>query len=244
MRQIVVDTETTGRPVEGGHRIIEIGCLVLEDRRISDLRYQTYLNPGRASEAGALAVHGLSEAFLSDKPLFSDIAEALLAFLQGAELIIHNAPFDVSFLDYELKQASVQYGKLADYCKITDSLTLARRLHPGQRNSLDALCKRYAIDNSHRNLHGALLDAELLARVWLRMTSGQPTLFGESDSGSVGDIGSIGIPFKAAHITQTTRLPAIELPIVPASTEELATHKARLAAIAKVAGRSVWENPL
>lgn len=171
-RQIILDTETTGLdPLN--HRIIEIGCIELENRRFTGSSFHRYLNPERVIDAGAFAVHGLSSEFLADKPLFKDIAEELLVYLQGAELIIHNAPFDVGFLEREFVFLNKGFGKLTDYCDVLDTLPLARRLHPSQRNSLDALCKRYNVDNSQRQLHGALKDAQLLGEVYLRMTGGQ-----------------------------------------------------------------------
>lgn len=176
MRQIVLDTETTGLYWDRGHKIIEIGCVEVFDRRLTGNNYHVYLNPERAIDEEALAVHGLDTDFLSDKPVFADVADELLDYLRGAELIIHNAAFDVGFLDAELKACPAAYGKLEDYCQITDSLALARNIYPGAKNSLDALCKRLEIDNSHRNLHGALLDSELLAEVYLAMTGGQIAL--------------------------------------------------------------------
>lgn len=179
MRQIILDTETTGRDINNGHRIIEIGCLELIDRQLTKRQFHCYLNPGRDSDPGAFAIHGLSTEFLMDKPVFTTIADELLNFIKDSQLIIHNAPFDLAFLEYELTLTKKKYKKMTDYCQILDSLLLARQLHPGQRNSLDALCKRYNIDHSKRDKHGALLDAELLARVYLAMTGGQTHLFNE-----------------------------------------------------------------
>lgn len=232
MRQIILDTETTGRDVNGGHRIIEIGCLELIDRRLTKRHFHCFLNPGRDSEAGAFAVHGLSTEFLMDKPLFKTIADELLEFIHGSQLIIHNAPFDLGFLDNEFKLTKKKYKKITDYCQVLDTLTLARQLHPGQRNSLDALCKRYAIDNSKRDKHGALLDAELLARVYLAMTGGQTYLFNEE---------------KSLATTQTIQHKKIIdeiilLPIIYASTEELTAHQNRLTSINKVSGQCKWLN--
>lgn len=175
MRQIVLDTETTGLEPEEGHRIIEIGCLELIDRRLSGRRFHRYINPERSVESGALDVHGLSDEFLDDKPRFAEIAGEFIEFIRGAELLIHNAPFDVGFLDSELERLD-DSPRIADLAQIVDTLTLARELHPGQRNSLDALCRRYEVDNSNRTLHGALLDSELLAEVYLLMTGGQVAL--------------------------------------------------------------------
>jgi len=175
MRQIVLDTETTGLEPEQGHRVIEIGCLELVDRRLTGRSFHHYLNPERAVEGGALEVHGLDDEFLADKPRFAEIADELIDFIRDAELVIHNAPFDVGFLDAELARLDPPV-RVADVACILDTLVLARELHPGQRNSLDALCRRYEIDNSNRTLHGALLDAELLADVYLLMTGGQVAL--------------------------------------------------------------------
>lgn len=231
MRQIVLDTETTGRSLSEGHRIIEIGCLELIGRRLTQRHFHCYLNPGRDSDAGALAVHGLTRQFLQDKPLFSAIVEELIAFIKGAELIIHNAPFDLAFLDHEIKLSKKNYKKITDYCQILDTLPLARQLHPGQRNSLDALCKRYQIDNSKRERHGALLDAELLAQVYLAMTGGQTTLF--DDKPIINPVPSLVITKKANIKT---------LPVFAASTEELAAHQRVLAKIKKNTGLCLWLN--
>ncbi len=172
LRQIVLDTETTGMPVEEGHRLIEIGAVELVERRLSHNNFHRYLNPGRAVDPGAFAVHGLSNDFLEGKPRFEEVAAEFLDYVRGAELIIHNAAFDVGFLDAELKRAG--FPPLADHVDVvTDSLAIARHKHPGQRNSLDALCRRYQVDNSDRTLHGALLDSEILADVYLALTGGQ-----------------------------------------------------------------------
>ena len=174
MRRIVLDTETTGLEPEAGHRVIEVACLELNGRRATGRHFHRYLNPERAIDAAASQVHGLTLEDLADKPRFADIADEFLEFVEGAELLIHNAPFDVAFLDEELKR--IGRPTLATYCTVSDTLELARDLHPGKKNSLDALCERYAVDHSKRTLHGALLDAQLLADVWLAMTRGQETL--------------------------------------------------------------------
>ncbi len=185
MRQIVLDTETTGLEPEQGHRIIEIGCVELLNRRPTGNNYHQYLQPDREIDAGAREVHGIDPAFLADKPRFADIARELTDYLRGAELIIHNAPFDTAFLNAELRLLGAEWGAIEDLCSVLDTLVLARRLHPGQRNSLDALCKRYGIDNSQRTRHGALLDAEILADVYLAMTGGQAALsLGDGDEPS------------------------------------------------------------
>ncbi len=177
MRQVILDTETTGLRTEDGDRIIEIGCIELINRKFTGKRYHQYINPQRTIDAEALAVHGISNQFLETKPLFADIASEFLAFISDAELIIHNAPFDMGFINYELRLLRKNSKPIEEKCKIIDTLVLARQLHIGQRNSLDALCKRYGIDNTNRELHGALLDASLLAQVYLVMTGGQSCLF-------------------------------------------------------------------
>lgn len=177
MRQVVLDTETTGIRVEDGHRIIEIGCLELINRRLTDKRFHTYLNPYRDIEAGAVAVHGITNEFLQDKPAFHLIVDEFMNFISGSELIIHNAPFDLSFINNELQLTRHTWKPVTEYCNVIDTLQMARQLHVGQRNSLDALCKRYKVDNSKRDLHGALLDANLLAQVYLAMTGGQGSFF-------------------------------------------------------------------
>ncbi|WP_080744694.1 DNA polymerase III subunit epsilon [Coxiella burnetii] len=177
MRQIVLDTETTGLVPEEGHRIIEIGALEMVNRRLTGNHLHFYINPERPIERDAIEIHGITDCFLIDKPLFKDIATELISFLKGAELIIHNAPFDVGFLNHELKLTGQSFKTLTHYCQVLDTLTIARQKHPGQHNNLDALCRRYHVDNSNRDYHGALLDAELLAQVYLLMTGGQTVLF-------------------------------------------------------------------
>ena len=176
MRQIVLDTETTGLEPSQGHRIIEIGCVEILNRRVTGKYYQQYVNPEREIDPGAIQVHGITLDDLREKPGFGEIAADFLAFVRGAELVIHNAPFDVGFMDTELERLGDAWGETSDYCTVFDTLPLAREMHPGQRNSLDALCRRYEISNAHRDLHGALLDAELLAEVYLAMTGGQGAL--------------------------------------------------------------------
>ena len=184
MRQIVLDTETTGLETSSGHRIIEIGCVELIDRRVTDNHWHYYINPDREIDDGAYDVHGISNEFLQDKPRFYEIAEDFLAYIDGAELIIHNARFDVGFLDHELGQLEGEAIKIEQRCQILDTLVMARQKHPGQKNSLDALCRRYEVDNSQRNLHGALLDARILCEVYLAMTGGQTALgLDESEHG-------------------------------------------------------------
>jgi DNA polymerase-3 subunit epsilon len=237
MRQIVLDTETTGLDPQAGHRIIEIGCVELIDRRLTGHNFHHYIQPDRDVDAGAADVHGITTEFLADKPRFAEIAEALVRYLEGAELIIHNAAFDVGFLDLELTQWSADGPRIEDLCEVTDTLSLARRLHPGQRNSLDALCKRYAIDNRHRDLHGALLDAEILADVYLAMTGGQVAfaLGGES----LGRQDPTGASRPVARGSIDPNRPRLR--VVHADARAREAHAARLAAIDQASGgRCLW----
>jgi DNA polymerase-3 subunit epsilon len=228
MRQVVLDTETTGLEPEAGHRIIEVGAVEIVGRRLTGRHFHQYLNPDRAIDEGAQAVHGLTAEFLADKPRFADIAEPLQAFLSGAEVIIHNAPFDVGFLDAEWRRLAQGPENTASLCEITDSLILARRLHPGQKNSLDALCRRYDIDNTERTLHGALLDAELLADVFLAMTGGQTALgLGAEDGEGAGRAREVTL----AAPKQWPKTPRASLP-----PEAEAAHHAYLEAMEKAAG--------
>ena len=217
-RQIVLDTETTGLAVENGNRVIEIGCVELKNRRVAPNHFQRYVNPERASEPGAEAVHGITSAFLADKPKFEAIAQPLWEYLEGAELLIHNAPFDLGFLNMEF--ARLGYAKkLEDVCTITDTVLMARKLHPGQKNRLDDLCKRYNVDNSRREFHGALLDAHLLAEVYLAMTGGQSALL--LDSGNAGRV-------RRSAFIEKLGAPSAPLPVVRATDVELEAHRARL----------------
>jgi DNA polymerase-3 subunit epsilon len=238
MRQIVLDTETTGLETSQGHRIIEIGCVELVNRRLTGQHYHQYINPEREIDQGAIEVHGITNDFLADKPVFSRIAEEFLTFVEGAELVIHNAPFDVGFINSELKRLGTAGGAIESRCRIIDTLQMARGKHPGQRNNLDALCQRYGVDNSQRDLHGALLDAEILADVYLAMTGGQTTFqLGAGDAGSAQS--------GAAAANTLWRLPANRrpLPVVRASDEERAAHQQALDTIAGSAGGKVlwWE---
>lgn len=232
MRQIVLDTETTGLDPAQGHRIIEIGAIEIVDRRVTKRRFHHYLQPDRDIDEGALEVHGITTAFLADKPRFGDIVDDLIEFIRDAEVIIHNAPFDVEFITHELALLNKSYRCFAEYCSVIDSLALARQMHPGQRNSLDALCKRYAVDNSQRELHGALLDAEILADVYLAMTGGQAALL--LDGGPV----TAGIVQAAIRRVAGDRPP---LPVPTASAEEQQAHQRYLEKIARESGgRCVW----
>ena len=230
MRQVVLDTETTGLEVQRGHRLIEIGCIELAERRPTGNRFHVYLNPDRAIDEGARAVTGISDEFLLDKKRFGEVAREFLDFIRGAEIIAHNAEFDVGFIDNELGLAG-DFGKLADHATVLDSLALAREKFPGQRNSLDALCRRLGVDNSHRELHGALLDAQLLAEVYLAMTAGQGLLgFGEETAEQVTRVVSARV-----QITVRPR-------VVRALVDEIAAHVARLEAIDKASkGACLWK---
>jgi len=233
MRQIVLDTETTGLDPKAGHRIIEIGCIELVNRRLTDRRWSTYLNPDRKIDAGASAVHGIIDEVLVDKPRFKDIVEDFIGFIRGGELIIHNAPFDLGFLNHELNLLGKKWGMIQDLCQVVDTLVLARSLHPGQKNNLDALCKRYRVDNSHRSLHGALLDAEILVEVYLAMTGGQVSLsLGGECAGQVGS--NTTTPRRV--LENRPRL------LVPTPTpQEEDAHRGRLVVIDKASeGKCLW----
>lgn len=215
-RQIVLDTETTGLEPSQGHRIIEIGCVELINRRLTGNNYHQYIQPDREIDEGALQVHGISNEFLADKPRFEDVADDLMSYLKGAELVIHNAPFDVGFLDHELKLLGDGRGAIGDHCSVTDTLVMARKMHPGQKNNLDALCKRYDVNNSQRDLHGALLDAEILSEVYLRMTGGQVGLALDSEAAVEKETGEV-----AVSRISSDRPP---LKVITASEDELAAH--------------------
>ena len=233
MRQVVLDTETTGLDPKSGHRIIEIGAVEIIGRRLTGRHYHQYINPERPIDVGAQEVHGISNEFLDDKPVFSVIADEFLEFVTGAELVIHNADFDMGFLNSELRLNKSKLKKLELVCAVTDSLALARHKHPGQSNSLDALCRRYGVDNSSRTLHGALLDAEILADVYLLMTGGQTALFAldDDDADALAD---------AARDRRQVDRP--DLPVVLASSAEIAAHEALLDGLDKAAadGQSLW----
>ena len=231
MRQVVLDTETTGLEVRQGHRLVEIAGVEMVERRLTGRQYQTYLNPGRAIDEGARKVTGIEDEFLLDKPRFAEVVEEFLAFIDGAELVIHNASFDIGFLDAELARLGAEPDRIGNHCTVLDTLAMARQRYPGQRNSLDALCKRLGVDSSRRDLHGGLIDAQLLADVYLGMTSGQVGL----------DLG-----FDATA-DRRTAMPAVSVSlqvrpyVLRASTEELVRHERRLDALDESAGgQSLW----
>ncbi len=232
MRQVVLDTETTGLSWEKGNRVVEIGCVELLERRATGRTFQCYLNPDREFEQGAQEVTGLTVEFLADKPRFAEVVDEFLAFVEGAELVIHNAAFDVGFLNSELTRLAAGHGRIQDRCTIEDSLLLARQRYPGQRNSLDALCKRLGVDNSHRQLHGALLDAQLLAEAYLALTSGQEEIGFASERDVVAQI---AVPVFAGGDPASR-------PRIQVDDEEAVAHEARLQALRSKAksGRCLW----
>jgi DNA polymerase III subunit epsilon len=230
MRQVVLDTETTGLSWDKGNRVVEIGCVELIERRPTGRTFQRYLNPECQFEPGAQEVTGLTVEFLADKPKFADVVDEFLEFIDGAELVIHNAAFDIGFLDSELARCGPHLGRMRDRCAVQDSLELARQRFPGQRNSLDALCKRLGVDNSHRQLHGALLDAQLLVDAYLALTSGQSEIgFGGPDEAGLG---------VTTTLLATNAGPR---PRVVVAKEELEAHEPRLAQLRKKAGKAVWD---
>ena len=231
-RIVVLDTETTGLNPQEGHRVIEIGCVELIKRRLTGKRFHVYIDPDRIIDEGAIAVHGITNQFLDDKPHFEQIVEDFIAFITGAELVIHNAPFDVGFINHEFSRLKNITGTVTDLCEVFDTLAYARKKHPGQRNSLDALCKRYGIDNSHRDLHGALLDAEILADVFLLMTGGQSSLLDEGPSGLDGSAISKEVKRVSADRPALT--------IIRCNDDELTAHQQRLEAIEKASGACIW----
>jgi DNA polymerase-3 subunit epsilon len=233
MRQIVLDTETTGLDPAQGHRVIELGCVELVNRKLTGRHLHLYINPEREVEAAALEVHGITNEFLADKPVFSAIADAFIEFVDGAELIIHNAPFDIGFLNHELALLNRGYKTMTEYCSVLDTLAMARKKHPGQKNNLDALCKRYEVDNSQRELHGALKDAEILADVYLMMTGGQSSL-------SLGYEGGGETTLEGELVKLAPRSSSLKR--IQPSAEELELHRKCLANIAKASGgASLWE---
>lgn len=231
MRQIIFDTETTGLNISDGNRVIEIGCVEVINRQITGKTWHVYINPQRDSEEGALQVHGLTTEFLADKPLFADIVDDFVQFIRGAELVAHNARFDVSFLNYELTRDGKRFGLIEDLCTVVDSLEIANRKHPGGRNSLDALCRRYQVDNSGRDLHGALIDADLLAQVYLLMTGGQTGL-------ELGGSDATGHQVAEAIRRIEGNLP---LPVMQASAQEQQRHQQYLEMVNKQSdGNCIW----
>lgn len=232
-RIVVLDTETTGLNPQEGHRIIEIGCVELINRRITGNRFHVYINPDRDIDQGAIEVHGITNQFLEDKPRFGDIFDDFIAFIKDAELVIHNAPFDVGFINHEFSLLTDKAGKVDAYSTVFDTLAFARKKHPGQRNSLDALCKRYSIDNSHRDLHGALLDAEILADVFLLMTGGQSSLLDEGEAAN-RESGNVHKPKQLASNRP-------KLAVVYCCEQELVDHQQRLDAIEKASGFCFWK---
>lgn len=231
-RIVVLDTETTGLNPQEGHRIIEIGCVELINRRFTGNRFHVYINPDRAIDQGAIEVHGITNQFLADKPRFADIYEDFIAFINGAELVIHNAPFDVGFINHEFSLLADKARVVEEYSSVFDTLAFARKKHPGQRNSLDALCKRYTIDNSHRELHGALLDAEILAEVFLLMTGGQSSLLDGADVA--------GQESKNANKPKQLDANRPALTVISCNEQELVAHQERLATIQKASGCCLW----
>lgn len=231
MRQIIIDTETTGLDPQQGHRIIEIGCIELIDRQFTNNNFHCYLNPQRVVEAEALAVHGITNEFLQDKPVFAVILSDFLAFIEGAELIAHNAEFDIGFIDYEMQLLNSNAKPVTNYATVFDTLALARKMFPGQRNTLDALCKRYKIDLSARKLHGALLDARLLAEVYLAMTGGQLSLFTNNE---------FALTEKSTDYSHQTNKARPPLNIIYANTAEIAEHEKFLTALNNT-GKCLWK---
>ncbi|MCK4709417.1 MAG: DNA polymerase III subunit epsilon, partial [Gammaproteobacteria bacterium] len=233
MRQVVLDTETTGLSPKQGHRIIEIGCVEIIDRKITRNHYHQYIQPDRESDEGALAVHGITSEFLADKPRFEDIADDFLAFIKGAELVIHNAPFDVGFIDHEFtllkEKHSTDVGETTDHATVLDSLVMARKMHPGQKNNLDALCKRYDVNNDKRELHGALLDAEIIADVYLAMTGGQSNLLLDAE-----DILSASAEAGATTGIRRVENTAGKLTVIKASEDELEAHQQYIDSLGEV----------
>lgn len=233
MRQIVLDTETTGIDPKQGHRVIEIGCVELLNRRLTGNTFHVYINPQRIVEQEAIAVHGITNEYLADKPVFSSIAKEFIEFIKGAQLVIHNAPFDIGFMNAEFARLSnISEKKTENMCTVLDTLELARQLHPGQKNNLDALCKRYGIDNSHREKHGALLDSEILADVYLMMTGGQTDLNLSGKANSEG-----GMQVETIRPLSADRKP---LKIVKATADELEQHEQRLDLVMKKGGSCIW----
>ena len=237
LRQVLLDTETTGLEADKGHRVIEIGCVELKNRRPTGNNYWSYFNPDREVDEGAYKVHGISTTFLADKPRFHERAQAIWDYLAGAEVLIHNASFDMGFLSREFKRCGIE-APLESVCKITDTVGMARKLFPGQKVSLDALCKRFEVDNSNRSFHGALLDAQLLAEVYLAMTGGQSRLTLHAAEGSAQNAGQGGALLARLQALAQARVPVT----IAANAEELAAHAERLAYMVKK-GKCLWAEP-
>lgn len=235
-RQIVLDTETTGIDPKQGHRIIEIGCVEMINRRLTGNTFHVYINPDRVIDQEAIDVHGITNEFLVGKPKFRDVAREFFEYIKGAELVIHNAPFDVGFMDHEFNLLQPNWGNVAKHCAILDTLVMAKKKHPGQRNSLDALCRRYGIDNSHRELHGALLDAEILADVYLLMSGGQKKLDLMADTNANNTAGKEQSSFRRLA---SNRKP---LKVVSATADELTEHEQRLDLVKKKGGTCLWRD--
>ncbi len=235
MRKIFLDVETTGLEVSQGHRIIEIGAVEMVNRHKTDQYFHRYINPEREIDQAATEIHGITNQDLRDGPLFPDLAQELIDFLSGAELVIHNAPFDVGFLNYEFQLAGHGEQCIQEHCTVVDTLTMARHKHPGQKNSLDALCKRYGVDQSKRTVHGALIDAEILVAVYLRMTGGQTTLLEESEDLSTRTIAG---PASSARLDRNDYR---ELTVVPANSDELEAHEKWLKLLRDQSSRVVWD---
>ena len=233
MRQIVLDTETTGLDPKEGHRIIEVGCVEVINRKVTGNRFHVYINPDREIDDGAIEVHGITNQFLEDKPHYQDIASDLLQYLKGAELVIHNAPFDLGFLNAEYKRVDRAWAGIESHCQVIDTLPMARKMHPGQKNNLDALCKRYMVDNSSRDLHGALLDAEILAEVYLAMTGGQTSLSLNAGSDQQDD--------ESGGQKYAIRSDRPALRVIKATEQEATEHIQRLSSIDKSSdSQCVW----
>ena len=234
MRQIVLDTETTGLEISQNHRIIEIGAVELINRKLTGRNFHRYINPERDIDEGAIAVHGISSEFLADKPTFQFIAKELFEFINGSELVIHNASFDIGFLNHEIAKLHENFGLIETHCSVLDTLALARNLHPGQRNNLDALCKRYRVDNSERELHGALLDAEILADVYLLMSGGQV------DMNINTNFGDDRNPSNAKSSPSRISSDRAKLSIIPATRDEKLLHNKRLENLRSLSGKCLW----
>lgn len=237
-RIVVLDTETTGMNFEGGphyqgHRIVEIGAVEIVNRKLTGRHFHVYIKPDRLIQEQAIEVHGITDEFLADKPEYRDVHDEFLEFIKGAELVAHNAPFDVGFMDNEFDMLNRSIGKTEDFCQVTDTLAMAKKIFPGKRNNLDILCERYGIDNSHRTLHGALLDAEILADVYLMMTGGQTSIQFGGNGNSSGEVG--GESIKRADVGRKS------LKVIPASADEIAAHNERLDLVAK-GGNCLWRS--